>query len=350
MSMKKGLLLFLSALLFFAVLLAGCGSQASEDKATSNTANSEAAMDNAAQEADQGSQTQAEASQANGNGSSAKEAPASDLTVTDQNGRSGYAATGAGTAPQPGEEDAIRRKVIYHANLTMEVEDYAAIQTEIRNMVALSKGYVLQFSDSKTLHEVGGQFVLKIPSGGFFSFITELEKLKPKLLQRSVEGQDVTEEYVDLSSRLIAKQAVETRLLKFMNEATRSEDLLKFSNALDAVQQEIEQIKGRMNYLDQNVSFSTIELRLYQRIEDAGVQEENTDSKPVLERAWNAMKTSGEWIGRFFEGLMVFVAGALPILVILGIVAVPGALWYRKKKIEAIRRRDNALKVDESSR
>lgn len=227
--------------------------------------------------------------------------------------------------------DTLDRKLIYHANMTMEVKDYARTQSEIRDMVALAGGYVLQFSDNQSLHELGGSFTLKIPANGFFSFIQELEKLKPISLQRNMQGQDVTEEYVDLSARLKAKQVVEARLMSFMEKATKADDLVKFSDQLGNVQVEIEQLKGRMRYIDQSVAYSTVELRLYQRLKDQPETLKPQEVSPVLERAWDAMKASGHFVYEMLVGLIVLVSGALPVLVLLVVISVPFAVWYRNR-------------------
>ena len=98
-------------------------------------------------------------------------------------------------------------------------------------MVSLAGGYMLNFSDTQTKYELGGIFVIKVPSSGFQSFVNKLEELKKKdtVPQRNVKGQDVTEEYVDIQSRLKAKQVVESRLLSFMEKATDT-NRVNFSN------------------------------------------------------------------------------------------------------------------------
>lgn len=160
----------------------------------------------------------------------------------------------------------------------MEVADYGAAQTEVRNMITLAGGYIIEFSENMSEYEQGGTFILKVPASGFSSFLNNLEKVKHEKLQRSIQGQDVSEEYVDLESRLKAKQMMETQYIDFMKKATKPADLVQFANQLGAIQEQIEQIKGRMRYIDQNVSFSTVELRLYQTEESIAVtQVKNKD-------------------------------------------------------------------------
>jgi len=77
----------------------------------------------------------------------------------------------------------------------------------------------------------------------------------------SITGQDVTEEYIDLESRLKSKQAVESRF-SFMEQAEKTEDLLAISKDLAKVQEEIETIKGRMNYLENKADLATVTISI----------------------------------------------------------------------------------------
>ncbi|OCT17106.1 hypothetical protein A8709_24285 [Paenibacillus pectinilyticus] len=232
------------------------------------------------------------------------------------------------------QEAGFNRKLIYRANLVMPVEDYSKAQTALRDLVALSGAYILQFSENANTGERGGTYTIKVAAGGFVSMLDGLEKLSPSL-QRNVQGQDVTEEYVDLSSRLTAKQLVETRLLSFMEKASKTDDLLAFSNELAKVQETIEQIKGRMRYLDQNVSYSTIELRMYQQ----------TGKKPLLsdpneltlgERVQKAWDSSLNVLVAVMQGVLVFLAAAVPVLVILLLIGVPFWVYRRKRNAKLV--------------
>ncbi|BFT73330.1 DUF4349 domain-containing protein [Paenibacillus sp. P36] len=250
--------------------------------------------------------------------------------------------------PALGSDEAagFNRKLIYRANLVMPVDDYGKAQTAIRDLVTLSGAYILQFSENANTGERGGTYTIKVAANGFVSLLDGLEKISPSL-QRNVQGQDVTEEYVDLSSRLKAKQLVETRLLGFMEKASKTDDLLAFSNELSKVQEAIEQIKGRMRYLDQNVAYSTIEIRMYQQ----------TDKKPFLsdpsklslneriEKAWNS---SLNVLVAVLQGILVFLAAAFPILVIALLIGIP--IWvYRRKRNKQLAAMRNQLKEQNAS-
>ncbi len=217
--------------------------------------------------------------------------------------------------------EGFNRKIIYNGQVNMEVKDFAAIQTKIRDLTHLSNAYILHFSEEETSYEVGGNYTIKVPAQGFHSFLDSLEKMEPIYMQKSLTGKDVTEEYVDLASRLSAKQVVESRLLAFMESAQETDALVEFSNELERVQGEIEVIKGRLRYLDSNVSFSTIDLRVYEMLDDQATK--RTEDESLLERASDAMKDSFSFLSQLFQGIFVFIAGAIPIIILLALVAVP---------------------------
>lgn len=242
--------------------------------------------------------------------------------------------SGAGERPSLGQqvgEDGLNRKLIYRANLSMRVKDFSEAYSEVQDLVHVSGAYILEFSNTVSTSEEGGRFVIKVPSHGFQSFIANLEAMKPISLQQTVQGQDVTEEYVDLESRLKAKEVVEARLLSFMDKASNANDLVSFSRELGQVQEEIEQLKGRMRYLDQNVAYSTVDLRLYQS--ESSLSGLNAEAPPLWQRAQEALSGSLDGVQRFLAGVVVFFAGALPVLLLLAIILLPAYFYgYRRLK------------------
>jgi hypothetical protein len=312
---RKGASFALAGCLLLLAVATGCGS--AKDESTGSVGKG---TESAPQAAAADSHTVKNESQ---NSASSAEKPGSSV--------------GAGAPPQQGSsitgqrDAAAERKIIYKANVAMEVADYGQAHTDINNLIHLSGGYLLQFSENRTDYEQGGTLVVKVPSNGFSGFLADLEKMKPKTIQRSVQGQDVTEEFVDLEARLKSKQAEEARLLDFMGKATKSEELVAFSSQIGNVQTQIEQIKGRMRYLEQNVSFSTIEIRLYQKVVKANGGQEQPEGGFASKLSGALNGGAGVVLG-FFKGLLIVLAAALPVLAVVLVIAVPVYVIYRKRQ------------------
>jgi hypothetical protein len=234
--------------------------------------------------------------------------------------KSAAAQTGGGFMPMAVTDAGMNRKVIYKAQVTMKVTGFESADEKLRDAIHLSGAYILNFSNSMNPNEKGATYVIKVPADGFSSFIEQLRKIQ-KDMQLQMEGSDVTEEYVDLDARLQAKKTVEARLLAFMDKAKGSDDLVRFSSELANVQEQIEQIKGRMRYLDQNVAFSTVSLRIYEGTADLASQEGKPER--LGERLTAALTGSARALGEFGQALLVFIAALLPVAVVAAVIGVP---------------------------
>jgi hypothetical protein len=72
----------------------------------------------------------------------------------------------------------------------------------------------------------------------------------------------VSQEYVDLQSRLTNLKATAARIRDFLDMAVKVEDALQVNPQLPDVEGQIEEVKGRMQYLKDRSAFSTIALSL----------------------------------------------------------------------------------------
>lgn len=299
------------------LLLAGCGSGESTSNSAGESYDSPVAYEAMADQAEM------PAGQANEASSASK--PQADQATK---------AVPGGTTPHvmPSGDMGLNRKLIYKANLVLQVEDYAKAQTELRDIVAGSGAYILAFNENTTKTEIGGVYTIKIQSSGFVSLLDSIETIS-KAKQRNVQGQDVTEEYIDLTSRLKAKEVVEKRLLDFMDKATQSDALLAYSNELAKVQEEIEQIKGRMRYLDQNVAFSTIELRMYQQLDSSAAN--NSDSPGFLSRLADAFYFSMRLLENLVIGVLMIITVLLPFIAAAFVIGWPITHFVRKYRAKS---------------
>lgn len=211
------------------------------------------------------------------------------------------------------------QKVIYTADLQLEVKDLKKANKLLEQAVKNVEGYIIQsniYQDSdQTYH---ASLTIRVPQGSFEQFLDQAERLAVKVEQRNVSGSDVSEEYVDLESRLKSKRAVESRLLDFMQKATTTEDLLKISTDLATVQEQIEQITGRIKYLDNQVDFSTITIALSENKISVPALEK-TDLN-TIEKTKKQFMTSINWILITLSGVAVLIFGNIPILLVVGLI------------------------------
>ncbi|WP_044893926.1 DUF4349 domain-containing protein [Bacillus alveayuensis] len=244
----------------------------------------------------------------------------------------------AETDAQNSEQNVIKpenRMVIYHAEIRMEVKEFQKIQQTIEQLVQNQGGYIVQANVYESEdHRLEGTVTTRIPQDKFQTFLGQLEKLAIKVHSRNVTGKDVTEEFVDLESRLKAKQAVEERLYQLLKEAKDTKDLLAISNDLAKVQEEIEQIKGRMKYLQNQSALSTVTIYLVENkvvIPDLENKKLNT-----WEKTKKQFMSSINLLLSMFSSLIVFIIGNLPVLfvfiILIGLLIFFGKRIVKQKK------------------
>ncbi|TVX81748.1 DUF4349 domain-containing protein [Peribacillus simplex] len=209
------------------------------------------------------------------------------------------------------------RKIIHQAQLELKVKNLEKAQIKIENKVAEYGGYVVESNVYREDEElVEGTITVRVPEAHFQDFLADSEGESSEVVGRNVTGQDVTEQYVDLKARLKSKRAVEERLLAFMKDAEKTEDLLKISSDLAVVQEEIEQLTGQMKYLENQTSYSTVTITLSQdRIVVPGIDNKELNT---WERTKKQLATSANLLLKAGSGIIVFIIGNLPILIILG--------------------------------
>ncbi len=222
------------------------------------------------------------------------------------------------------------RMIIHQARISTNVKDLKKAQHNMEQRVKDYGGYIVESNVYLESDETSsGKMIVRIPEKHFETFLSEAEVEASKVLEKNVTGQDVTEQYVDLSSRVKSKRAVEERLLAFMKDAEKTEDLLKISSDLAKVQEEIEVLVGKIKYLENQTSFSTIELTMFENrviIPEIENKDLNTweKTKKQFITSTNALLSIG-------SGIIVFIVGNLPVLILVTIIAV-AVFWIIKKR------------------
>ena len=269
-----------------------------------------------------------------GNDESAKmttEDRASDSAGFSDEEKSEEAGVDQGTTEESGTPDT--RMIIHQAKISTNVKDLEKAQHNMEQKVKKYAGYIVESNVYLESDETSsGRMVVRVPEKHFETFLSETEAEASKVLEKNVTGQDVTEQYVDLSSRVKSKRAVEERLLAFMKDAKKTEDLLKISADLAKIQEEIEVIVGKMNYLENQTSFSTIELTMYEsRIIIPAIENKDLNT---WEKTKKQLITSTNSLLSIGSGIIVLLIGNLPVIVILGLIAAVIAWVIKRRKIK----------------
>jgi len=251
----------------------------------------------------------------------------------------------AAEAPAPASQAAFNaqdipqeRLIIRTGNLDLVVEDTEAAMATIARMAEENGGWVVNSNvfqydeNAKT-----GDITIRVPASGFNSAIEALKGLAVEVTSESTTGQDVTEEYVDLSARLENLEATADRVRAFLDETRNVEEALAVNQELSRLEGEIEAMKGRLQYLSQSAAFSTITVRLTPDVLAQPIEVGGWRPEGVVRDAILALVNTLQVIATTLIWLAIYV---LPVLLIIGI-----PLWLLFRLVRRQRRRRQAAAV-----
>ena len=210
------------------------------------------------------------------------------------------------------------RLVIRNASLSIVVADVPGRVTAIQNMAAAMGGFVVESSTTYQRYTLEGEpvpqayVVIRVPQEKFNEAIEQIKANTVEVQNESQSGQDVTDQYVDLQSRLKAKLATEEQLLEIMQEARRTEDVLAVYAQLQQVQSDIEVLRGQIKYTEQSAALSSISVSI--TAEETIEPIEVGPWKPAG-AARDAIQHLVYFMQSFVDGLITFVLYTLPVLI-----------------------------------
>lgn len=156
------------------------------------------------------------------------------------------------------------RMIVRTGNISIVVDDITAALASIAQMAEGYKGYVVSSNSWKDGERVYGSISIRIPAESYDIASKSVANMAVEVTSQSSSSQDVTAEYVDLGAQLSSLQATQAQLLLIMSKADKVADILAVQAQLTQIQTQIEQIKGRMQYLEKTSSTSLINVSLSQ--------------------------------------------------------------------------------------
>jgi len=241
--------------------------------------------------------------------------------------------------PQLGDQTAqnvTERLVIRNANLSILVAEPADVMDDIMQMANSMGGFVVDSNLYQTTTAAGiqvpqAQVMVRVPADQLDAALTQIKAhVKDPIndiLFENVTGQDVTQEYTDLNSRLRNLEDAAEQLRGILDKAIRTEDVLAVYNELRNVNEQIEVLKGQIQYYEQSARLSSISVTIQalasvQPINIGGWEPQGVakEALQTLIRAYQTIADAAIW-------LVVF---CLPIALPIGIVAFFAVRAYRK--------------------
>src|SRR3990172_4542708 len=168
-------------------------------------------------------------------------------------------------AKQSGDLTVIERSnrmIVKNADVRLMVKDTDSAIDRATQIVGDAGGYIVSsrvwYQDYYGNNLKYAAITIGIPVEEFEKVLSRLRGLAIRVVDETAAGDDVTEQYVDLQSQLTNLEATRARIQEFLKDAKTIDEALRINQELANLESQIEQIKGRMNYLNDRSAYSTI--------------------------------------------------------------------------------------------
>jgi hypothetical protein len=160
--------------------------------------------------------------------------------------------------------DAVRM-VVKTATVECEVASCDSTATEIERLVTRRRGYIVSSTvRNRDAAQQTGVVVLRVPVHVFEATLAEVNSLALMVESEDVRGDDVTEEFFDLSARLENKRKAEQRFLQILKAAKTAPEILDIERALMGLREDIERLEGRKRFIENQTDLSTINVVMHE--------------------------------------------------------------------------------------
>lgn len=230
------------------------------------------------------------------------------------------------------------RKIIKNGEMNLLVADIDRALDQVTNIAVDSGGYIISSQVAMRGDLKVATLNLGVPVEQFEAVQRQLRSIAAKVVSETASGKDVTDEYVDLQSRLANLEATAARVREFLKQAQTVDEALKVNAQLTEIEGQINQVKGRMNFLRDRSAFSTLLVNLepvrLTPTPTATLTPTPTPT-PVAWRPDETFKTATgilgsvlQWLGDLLIWAIVLIG---PILVVAAAIIIV-TLWLRQRR------------------
>ena len=214
-------------------------------------------------------------------------------------------------------------KIIKTGEISVEVNDLVQARSKLDGHVKGVKAYYENENYFSEYNRKGYRLVIRVPNQQFDTLWQRLQSGMGRVLSSNVNVSDVTGEYVDLNIRLNNNLAYLAQYKEVLKKAKSIEDIMAVQEKIRVLEEEIDSKKGRIQYLDDQVNYSTLTLEIVEWVTTESA------AKPVYYvRVVNAFK---EGIQLLFD-FVIWMIGLWPFIILLGTMLV-----FRRKIAAKIR-------------
>lgn len=199
------------------------------------------------------------------------------------------------------------RMQIYQSFLSVVVEDVAKTLEQIKTKVAQVQGFIVTSEISNPEDGSNGSITLRVPKDEFEDMRAYIRSIGVKVVAEQIEGTDITDEYQDISTRLRILEKNQARIEEIMEQATEIPDIMQAQERVFELQQQIDTLKGRQQYLEKEANMSKI--TVYMSSDEYAlpyVPDNSWRPKAIFKNAVRSLVTTFQDLGSLLIWLIVY--------------------------------------------
>lgn len=163
----------------------------------------------------------------------------------------------------PQKIEVTERKIIKTGDVRFKTHDLQKTRQAVVNAVNTYKGYVSEEGQTGNGTSSEMHITVRVPSQYFDSLMVVIGSNAEYFDTKNIHTQDVTEEYIDVATRIKTKKTLENQYAQVLKQAKNVKEIMEVERALNEVREQIESAEGRLRYLSSQVSYSTLTLVFY---------------------------------------------------------------------------------------
>ncbi len=198
------------------------------------------------------------------------------------------------------QEKINKKKIIKDGSIDIKTKDIFKTKKSIDEIVKKFDAYYDKETFENNPNEISYILEIRIPANNFELFIASIDQGENEITSKSIESKDVTEEWVDIETRLSNKKEYLKRYRELLSKAATIKDIIAIQENIRSLQEEIESSEGRLKYLSDQVSYSTLTIKLTDTKKQYTIEDESesfTDRiKNSLVMGWSSIIDFLMWI------------------------------------------------------
>lgn len=160
------------------------------------------------------------------------------------------------------------RQLTRNGTVRFETDNTDKTRKNIQEAVSETKGYISSDNSDEQLNRKESTVIIRVPADNFDALLAKITSGAKKIDYKNIEVLDVTQEYIDLDTRIKTKKELEERYRELLKRANTVEEILKIEEQIGILRADIESTEGRLRYLSSQIRYSTLHVTFYKKSSD----------------------------------------------------------------------------------